>query len=279
MDSLKRFFVTPYFAAQVVVVIYSAVKLTEVGIFSAWLGSLMATLPAAMLFGFIMLGSQARTSENLPLVWICGVFGSVLAWYLPAESLLPFVFASLIGLAGGVLYVFWYSRYGGRDASVLSIGKTLPSFTLYDENGKPVTSSEIIQTPALLMFFRGNWCPLCMAQINEIAEQYRELDQRGVKVYLISPQSEENTQQLASKFSVPLNFLIDRNLNVARELRIAVDDAVPLGIRGYEPDSIMPTVIMTDAKGEIIFADLTDNYRVRPEPNTFLKILDQQAIV
>ena len=266
MDSLKRFFVTPYFVAQVAVVIYSVIKLTEHGFFSAWIGSLMATLPAAVLFGFIMLGSQARTSENLPLIWVCGVFGSVLAWYLPAESSLPFVFASLIGLVGGVLYIFWYSRYGGRDSSVLRVGKKLPDFTLFDKEGEPVSSSQITQTPALLMFFRGNWCPLCMAQIKEIAKQYRELDQRGVKVYLISPQSQKNTQQLADKFSVPLNFLIDRDLSVARELRIAIDGAVPLGVTGYDSDSIMPTVILTDSKGEIIFADLTDNYRVRPEP-------------
>jgi peroxiredoxin len=279
MDSLKRFFVTPYFAAQVAVVIYSVIKLTEHGLFSAWIGSLMATLPAALLFGFIMFGSQARTSENLPLVWICGVFGSVLAGYLPAESSLPFIFASLIGLLGGVLYVFWYSRYSGRDSSVLAIGKKLPSFTLYDKHGDPVTSAQITQTPALLMFFRGNWCPLCMAQIKEIADQYHQLDQRGVKVYLISPQSQENTQQLADRFSVPLNFLIDRDLSVSRELRIAIDGAVPLGVTGYDSDSIMPTVVLTDSDGEIIFADLTDNYRVRPEPSTFLRILDQRAIV
>ena len=36
----------------------------------------------------------------------------------------------------------------------------------------------------------------------------------------------------------------------------------------------MPTILITDAGGKLIFADLTDNYRVRPEPETFLKILD-----
>ena len=39
----------------------------------------------------------------------------------------------------------------------------------------------------------------------------------------------------------------------------------------------LPTVIITDAKGKIVFADLTDNYRVRPEPETFLKVIDALA--
>ena len=40
----------------------------------------------------------------------------------------------------------------------------------------------------------------------------------------------------------------------------------------------MPTVVITDANGKIIFRDLTDNYRVRPEPETFLKILDKSFV-
>jgi hypothetical protein len=40
----------------------------------------------------------------------------------------------------------------------------------------------------------------------------------------------------------------------------------------------MPTVVMTNDKGEIIFADLTDNYRVRPEPKDFLKVFDAHLV-
>ncbi len=44
---------------------------------------------------------------------------------------------------------------------------------------------------------------------------------------------------------------------------------------GYDSDTVLPTVIITDEKGKIIFVDLTDNYRVRPEPETFLQIIDE----
>jgi len=43
---------------------------------------------------------------------------------------------------------------------------------------------------------------------------------------------------------------------------------------GYDTDTVMPTIVITDKKGTILFADLTDNYRVRPEPETFFKVLD-----
>ncbi|MCF6350248.1 MAG: hypothetical protein L3J23_04345 [Flavobacteriaceae bacterium] len=31
---------------------------------------------------------------------------------------------------------------------------------------------------------------------------------------------------------------------------------------------------LTDANGKIVFVDLTNNQRVRPEPDTFLKVID-----
>lgn len=49
-------------------------------------------------------------------------------------------------------------------------------------------------------------------------------------------------------------------------------------VLGYDSDTVMPTVIMTDATGKILFADLTDNYRLRPEPETFLKVFSQAGI-
>ena len=48
-----------------------------------------------------------------------------------------------------------------------------------------------------------------MAQIGEIAAQYRELARRGVQVYLVSPQSEANSQALAKKMDAPMRFMTD----------------------------------------------------------------------
>jgi len=54
------------------------------------------------------------------------------------------------------------------------------------------------------------------------------------------------------------------------------ENGLPFGFQvlGYDSDTVMPTIIITDKNGKILFADLTDNYRVRPEPSTFLKVLD-----
>ena len=51
-----------------------------------------------------------------------------------------------------------------------------------------------------------------------------------------------------------------------------------LEFQGYDEDTILPTVVLTDQNGIIRYADLTDNYRVRPEPSTYLRLLDSIAV-
>ncbi|MGD1868958.1 MAG: hypothetical protein ACFB0F_05475 [Neomegalonema sp.] len=48
---------------------------------------------------------------------------------------------------------------------------------------------------------------------------------------------------------------------------------------GYPADTVMATVVALDANGNVIFGDETDNYRVRPHPDTFLHVFERDADV
>ncbi len=119
-----------------------------------------------------------------------------------------------------------------------------------------------------------------MAQIREIVGRYREMDDMGIKVALISPQSDDHTRILAARHDVPFHFLIDEGNAIAESWGIAINHGVPVGITGgYAPQTVMPTVVVTNASGTIVFSDQTDNYRVRPEPDVFLAILRRSGAV
>jgi peroxiredoxin len=247
--------------------------------------SIIAGLPFPLFIGNLFLYRTARTSENLNFLFIVpivmlslAIAGIVFSATTFSNALFPLV-TMLTAVVGNLIYVFWYSRFGREKNTLLEVGKSLPEFSLKDAAGNVISSKELGSQASLIMFYRGNWCPLCMAQIKEVAAQYRELEARGIKIYMVSPQSEGHTDSLAKRFDVNMNFLIDENNQAADALQIKAENGLPMGLQalGYDSDTVMPTVVMTNDKGVIIFADLTDNYRVRPEPEDFLKVFDAQV--
>ncbi|MFT6153240.1 MAG: peroxiredoxin [Bermanella sp.] len=277
MNKIKSIFITLYSVGAMVATVHIVINMFNNGLNSAWTGALLGTLPASIFFSNLLLRKNiARTSSNLPLIIILGFAGMIISAILPQAGVFPFYYAVGFGAVGSLLYVFWYSRIDRSEAKITE-GDTLPDFTLFTYKGEAVESSILRKQPSLILFFRGNWCPLCMAQIKEIAASYKELDQRGVKIFLVSPQSDGQSRHLAKQFSVPMQFLVDKNLQAATKLGLTHKDGTPMGMIGYESDTVMPTAILTDKNGDVIFADLTDNYRVRPEPQTFLDILDRHT--
>ena len=250
---------------------------------TAWLGAAIASVPLPVVATYLMFGGVERTSENFPLMLLIAAAGVMVAgWEQFIEATSGWA-PTGVALASGlllVMYVFWYSRFG-RFASVhLMVGSKLPEFRLKDVDGNDFSSSSLLGAPAVVMFYRGNWCPLCMAQIKEIAERYQDMDALGIKVCLVSPQPEELSRKLAGDYDVPFEFLVDEDNKVAEELNIAIRIGVPVGLPGgYAPDTVLPTLIVTNEKGTILFSDQTDNYRVRPEPDVFLAILRRAGVV
>ena len=276
---LKSIYVMVYIMGANAIAAWSVYQLYMGGIGFGWAGALLAWLPGALFFNYItMTQSLPRTTANLPVITLLILSGAVLTvigWVQNSQTgSLPLILG-VTGLLGWSLYIFWYSRYGERDGSELQTGRPLPEFTLEDEQGRGVNSRQFLGNPALFLFYRGNWCPLCMAQIKEIASQYKQLAEHGVQIVLISPQPHKHTQKLAQRFDVPFIYLVDAGNKVARQLKLLAQNGLPFGMQllGYDSDTVMPTVVITDDQGKIIFADLTDNYRVRPEPETFMRVL------
>lgn len=301
---LKSLFVMPAAVLSLLVFVVAVVMLAfAAGYRLEWLGTALAAAPMPLLIGQLKLKPIARTSEFLPLHLLLTAVGLVLSmqgmydnfttsWELyndiggaltsalyPGMQNLP----GLLGLLAALLfllYVFWYSRFGRFNDARLDVGGQLPEFELDDIDGNTVRSADLLGKPAVILFYRGNWCPLCMAQLDELVERYDEINRLGIQVCLVSPQPAEETRKLAERLGVSFRFLEDKGNALAKALNIEVANGVPLGISGnYASDTVLPTLIVTSAGGTIVFSDQTDNYRVRPEPDIFLAILRRAGAV
>ncbi len=276
---LKSIYISAFITMGVAGLVVSLIHIYHEGFGSAWLGAAIACAGPITFFARAYTIPIARTSANMPLILVAGVVGTGLAVFLAGSVMAPPVWvAAGVGILANVLYIFWYSRFPAPEKSMLSTGAMLPAFELM-EGDKRVRSSELTAKPALWMFYRGNWCPLCMAQIREVAAQYRELAQRGVDVILVSPQPQSHTAALAAKVDAPMRFMTDKDNAAAAALGVLEKNGLPAGMQvlGYDSDVPRPTVFITAAGGKLIYCDLSENYRVRPEPSEFLAVFDRMG--
>lgn len=278
---IKSIFISTYLTLLHTIVGYTIYQLSINGFQWAWVGVLFAALPGTIFFDVLLiLRPFARTSAHLKWITaatLAGVLTTVLSSLLLSEFNAITNLLALLSILGWLAYDYWYSHFNERSNPILQPGQTLPTLNFQLADKTAFSTKQLDGSLTLYIFYRGNWCPLCMAQIQEVASQYQALADRGVKIALISPQSHQSTMSLAKRFRVPFLFLVDPDNKVARQLGIIAENGLPMGMQvlGYDSDTVMPTVLMTDQHHKIIFADLTDNYRVRPEPETFLRILDE----
>lgn len=285
VNLLKSIFISSYMMALMSVAGYAGWMLYQGGDKMAWGGVLLTVTPIlSVIMRAMMMKNLARTSAHFPLINLLGVAGAAMASFVWATEGMEGV-AALLGAVGWVaflLYSYWFSTYDHRQPSMkLVIGTKLPHFTVRNMDGRLVNSAQLTDKPAILIFYRGNWCPFCSAQIKELMARYKQLDALGVRVSLIAPQPHENTVGVSKTYGAKFDFLTDEENTAARTLGIEHKNGLPMGMQalGYDSDTVMPTVIITGKDGKILWTHETDNYRVRPEPDTFLEVLRMHGVV
>ncbi|PHS29616.1 MAG: alkyl hydroperoxide reductase [Robiginitomaculum sp.] len=282
MNFLKSAFVMMYMMGAMGLCIYAGYALFSGGSVLAWTGVLLTAAPFMTFISWIMMmRNVARTSANFPVLIALGGIGLTLSIWAWAQQSGPFLAIELAGAGwvGFLIYSFWYSGFGKR-SSRIRIGSTLPDFVLKSSKGGVRHSSDFVGKASILIFYRGNWCPLCMAQVKELAKRYQDLEAANVRVAMISPQPHKNTVSLAKKFDIGFEFYTDENNQAARALGIANPFGIPLGMQmlGYKSETVLPTVVIIDAQGRVLWLHETDNYRIRPEPDVFLGVLQEHGL-
>jgi peroxiredoxin len=271
---LKSSFISAFPLLGFAVFVNSTLIIFNQGLDMGTAGRLISGLTIAVFFGGLFLVSQARTSSMLlPYSSIIGV--GTLCGLTSIQEDYTQAILSILMATGWFFYLTWYSKFENRNTEVLKLKNRIPEFNLETTTGNKISNDRFLGKPTIYLFYRGNWCPLCMAQIKEIANQYKQLDYLGVQMVFISPQPHSQTEKLAAKFDLGFHYLQDTGNQVAKKLGILSEAGIPLGFQvlGYDSETVMPTVIITDKNGIIHFVDLTDNYRVRPEPETFLEVI------
>ena len=68
------------------------------------------------------------------------------------------------------------------------LGSTLPSFVLPDSEKNDISSTELLSKgPLVVSFFRGAWCPYCMAELSALQAALPDIRAAGAELVVITP--------------------------------------------------------------------------------------------
>jgi peroxiredoxin len=174
-----------------------------------------------------------------------------------------------------VAAIVFRDRIRGRDVpAAIREGNPLPEFSAVDENGAPLSSGELRGRPSVLLFVRGTWCPFCSRQVQKLTQYYRQINESGAHLVLVTPKPLETTRRVAEFFNVDFEFWLDESLAIARQLGLVLEAGVPKDFdREYGRDTLWPTTLVVDRDGIIRHTELSRFIADRPDPEKILKIV------
>lgn len=279
-NKLKSYFLSALVGYSVLVTLLGFYMLSVGnGSSSIWIAVTMSAAQIVLFFLRLYIINVPRTSPGLAGfslgIFVATLYSVYTSYSLQIASAAPLL--AFISLSGWLAYVAWYSDLGDRSKDKIKLGKKLPVIDLEDYDGNKLSSSDWEGQKRLVIFYRGNWCPICTAQVNELKQFETQFDELGVRVTLISPQSHEKSRKHAQRVGMDYDFLVDVDNDAAKRLGILHEHGVPKGfeILGYETDAPKPTTFVLNEKGKVVFVDLTTNYRVRTRPEDIIGALRQ----
>ena len=81
-------------------------------------------------------------------------------------------------------------KQSGIEQRIVVVGAKASVFELEDQNGKQISSSDLLAKARLVIcFFRGRWCPFCVGQLEAMNLILPQIKVAGANLVAISPQT------------------------------------------------------------------------------------------
>jgi thioredoxin-dependent peroxiredoxin len=95
------------------------------------------------------------------------------------------------------------------------MGRPAPAFELSDEKGERVSSADLAGKPYLLYFYPKDDTPGCTKEACDIRDNFGRFGQRGLRVFGVSPDSQQSHAKFGKKYGLPFSLLADPDKTLA----------------------------------------------------------------
>ena len=154
--------------------------------------------------------------------------------------------------------------------------------------GKKIDTDELIKEGAVVViFYRGEWCPVCTRYLAELNESLPKITAKGATVLLVSPELTEHAQNTKEDTKSDFIFISDSNLKIETDYDVLFDVTKKYNNKiltklqsdiaennGAEKAKLpVPATYIIGENGKIIYKQFDYNYRNRASAEDILKML------
>ena len=154
-----------------------------------------------------------------------------------------------------------------KEAQGLEVGQQAPVFSAKDANDETFQLSEKLKTgPVVVIFYRGQWCPVCNKHLSQIQENLEEIMAEGATVVAVSPEKPEFLEQTAKKTGARFSLLFDQDYKIADAYDVT-----------FLPGKMTRTMYNTMLRANLKEAHSDDSQRL-PIPATYVINTDGKIV-
>lgn len=169
----------------------------------------------------------------------------------------------------------------------LKAGDTAPTFELPDGDGMLWRSEDLLHHgPLVIVFYRGRWCAYCNTQLLALQEIHSQIAALGASLIAISPQTQKHSYLTRDMHKLGFPILSDAGNGVAKQFGLVyrvpgalqkLYESIMTKLPGYNGDQSwelpLAATYIVEPSGEIGYARVDADWRVRPEPEEILERL------
>lgn len=131
---------------------------------------------------------------------------------------------------------------------MLSVGDTVPDFSLKDAEGKTVKKSDLKGKKYVVYFYPKDFTPGCTTEAAEFARDYKKFKNADIEIIGISPDDVDSHKKFGEKMEVPFILLADTEKEVAKKFGVWGKKQ----FMGREYMGVNRTTFLIDEKGKIL---------------------------
>jgi peroxiredoxin len=175
----------------------------------------------------------------------------------------------------------------------LLIGQMAPKATLQSIDGKSLSIEQIqAGKPAVIVFYRGGWCPYCNTHLSDLRKLVAPLKAKGVALIAVSPDLPAELFESVEKSELDFQLFSDAKIQAIEGFGIGfkLDAATLEKYAGYGIDLEkssgekhhvlpVPAVFVLDGAGKIQFQYVNPDYSVRVSSAVILAAVEQMQSV